>query len=244
MGVVVLEILEPKNGANVVGTRVRMRGHVVKSDPATLFFKWYSSLVPTPPTETDTDTSLNREAITAGAALDFTPTLLPGSQVITFTARDVAGDAPQQLAAVKHGGMAGGPPVTPTPPNAPPPCVIHVLFAEFTKPAGDGALSRSGPVLEWKVPSVWDDPEYQSKINRLRFRWRFEPAGQPANRDAADFLPAAPVFVKEESILRYQGALPAALVLDTAYLLRLRVERRDDPSVFHDSAPRTVTINA
>ncbi len=242
MGVVELEILEPMNGANFVGTRsVRMRGRVVKSEQNALFFKWYSSLVPKPPTETNTDTSLNGAAT---AALDFTPTLLAGSQVITFTARDVAGDAPEQLAAVKHGGMAGGPPVTPPPPDAPPPCVIHVLFAEFTKPAGDAALSKAGALLEWKVPSVWEDADYQSKINRLRFRWRFEPAGQPANRDAADFVPAAPAFDKKESILRHQGALPAALVSGTAYLLRLRVERRDDPSVFHDSAPRTITINA
>lgn len=241
MGVVGLEILEPKNGANVVGTRgVRMRGRVTTPGHGTLFFKWYSSLPPQPP-DANNDTSLNRANT---AALDFTPTLLSGSQVITFTARDVAGDAPAQLAAVREAGMAGGPPVTPPPPGAPPPCVIHVLFAEFTKPAEGAALSKARALLEWKAPSVWEDAEYQSKVNRLGFRWRFEPAGLPANRAAAELVPAPAVFVKEESALRYQGALPAALVAGSAYLLRLRVERRDDPSVFHDSAARTVTINA
>jgi len=29
-----------------------------------------------------------------------------------------------------------------------------------------------------------------------------------------------------------------------AYQLRLRVERADNPAVFHDSAPRGVTVNA
>jgi len=241
MGVVGLEILEPKNGANVVGTRsVRMLGRVTTPVRGTLFFKWFSSLAPQPP-DANNDTSLNRANT---AALDFTPTLLAGSQVITFTARDVAGDAPEQLKAVREAGMAGGPPVVPPPPKAPPPCVIHVLFAEFTKPAEGAALGKAGALLEWKVPSVWEDAEYQSKINRLRYRWRFEPTGLPANRVAADFVPASPAFVKDESVLRHQGALPAALVPGSTYMLRLRVERRDDPAVFHDSAARTVTINA
>jgi hypothetical protein len=242
MGLVGLEILEPANGANVVGTRnVRLRGRVLTTGHPALFFKWYSNLVTPPaPTADNTDTSLNRANT---AALDFTPTLQVGSQVITFTARDVAGDKPEQLAAVKEAGMAGGPPVTPPPPGTPPPCVIHVLFAEVLKPAPGATLSRANSTLEAKAAPLWADADYQAKVNRLRYRWRFEPTGLPAGRAAVDLVPAVTTFDKEKSVLVYQGALPSALVVGTAYLLRLRVERTDEAAVFHDSDPRTVTIN-
>ncbi len=241
MSVVGLEILEPQNGANVVGTKsVRLRGRVLSTGHGTLFFKWYSNLVTPPaPTKENTDTSLNRAAT---AALDFTPTLHVGSQVITFTARDVGGDKPDDLKNVRHSGMAGGPPVQPTPPGAPPPCVIHVLFAEVLKPAANATLSKANSTLEAKAPPLWADAEYQSKVNRLRFRWRFEPTGAPAGRQPADLVPSG--FDGEKFILRHQGALPAQLVVGSAYTLRLRVERVDDAAVFHDSAALNVSIAA
>ena len=245
MSVVGLEIVEPPDGANFVGTKsVRLRGRVLTSGHGELFFKWYSNLVTPPaPTKENTDTSLNRENT---SALDFTPTLHAGSQVITFTARDVASDDPQQLANVRHAGMAGGPPVTPPPPAAPPPCLIHVLFAEVAEPAEGATLSKANATLGAKAPPLWGDDGYQANVNRLRFRWRFEPSGLPSGRAPADFVPDAPasVFDEESFILRYTGALPAALQVGTTYVLRLRVERADDPNVFHDSDPRGVTIVA
>jgi hypothetical protein len=243
MGLVGLEILEPSNGANVVGTKsVRLRGRVLTSGHGTLFYKWYSNLVlPPPPTGDNPDTSLNRAAT---SALDFTPTLHVGSQVITFTARDVAGDKPEQLANVKHSGMAGGPPVVPPPPGVPPPCLIHVLFAEVLKPAAGASLSKANATLEAKAPPLWADAEYQAKVNKLRFRWRFEPTGLPAGRALVDFVPGATTFDKEKFVLGYTGQLPPALQAGTAYALRLRVERADNAAIFHDSDPRNVSIVA
>ncbi|HWS87646.1 MAG TPA: hypothetical protein VN282_11820 [Pyrinomonadaceae bacterium] len=243
MGVVGLEIQEPLHGANFVGTRqVRLRGRVLTSGHPALFFKWYSNLVTPPaPTKDNPDTSLNRANT---AALDFTPTLHVGSQVITLTARDVASEDPKQLVNVRHAGMAGGPPVLPPPPGVPPPCVIHVLFAEVLKPAAGATLSKANSTLEAKAPPLWDDAEYQAKVNRLRFRWMFEPTGLPAGRASAELVPAPAGFDKEKFILRHQGALPAQLVAGTAYALRLRVERTDAAGIFHDSAPLGVSISA
>lgn len=244
MSVVGLEILEPKDGANFVGTRsVRLRGRVLTSGHGKLYFKWYSNLVTEPPTKKNTDTSLNRDD---PAALDFTPTLHVGSQVITFTARDVAEEEPEKLKAVKHAGMAGGPPVTPPPPGAPPPCVIHVLHAEVTEPAENATLSQAKAALGAKAPPLWADEEYRSKVNKIQFRWSFEPTGAPPDRTSVDFVPGPkseppPAFDDEKFILRYEGKLPAELV-PGAYLLRLRVERLDQTSVGHDSDPRKVFI--
>lgn len=246
MGLVGLKILEPANGANFVGTRsVRLRGQVDTSGHGTLFFKWYSNLggpAPPPlPTKEKPDTSLNRDDATR---LDFTPTLYVGSQVITFTARDVASDKPEDLQNVRHAGMAGGPPVTPPPPGTPPPCVIHVLFAEVLKPTAGATLSKANSTLEATAPPLWADADYQARVNKLRFRWLFEPTGLPAGRQSAELVPGAGGFDKEKFILRHQGALPVQLVAGSTYSLRLRVERVDNAAVFHDSAAIGVTVSA
>src|SRR6185503_13190974 len=121
MSAVGLQILEPANGQTFTGTpSVRMRGAVTTppSPPATLFFKWYSSLeAPAPP----------GSPLPGGTVLDFTVPLSMGSHTICFTAKDVSADTPAALATVKSAGMAGGP----LEPSNPLPCVIHVLTASM-----------------------------------------------------------------------------------------------------------------
>ncbi|HEX8474423.1 MAG TPA: hypothetical protein VF666_10350 [Pyrinomonadaceae bacterium] len=257
-----LQIIEPIHDSNFVGKReVTMRGAVRSTGHGTLFFKWYSNLTPPPmPSKTSPDTSLNRTSVSPVGAknpLDFKASLHTGSQSITFTARDVAGDDAEQLKEVRHAGMEGGaPPVPPLPnppPNTPRPCVIHVLVAEMPKPLTGAVLSKANALLQAKVAPLWEDADYQKNINRLRFLWRFVPSGLPAGRETV-LLPAVanltpPVlkppfsFDGEKSLLSYQGALPANLAAGSKYTLTLRVERKDNAAV-GDEASVEVTINA
>jgi hypothetical protein len=262
MSVVVLEILEPKHDSNFKGTRaVSLRGALRSTGHGTLFYKWYSNLGAFPPlpapTEANPDSSLNRAA---HAAPSFDAQLAVGTHIITLAAKDVAEDKADKLKDVKHAGMAGGPPQVPPPPNAAP-CVIHVLVAEMTKPLQDASLSKANATLAARVPPLWEDKEYQLNINRLRYRWRFEPTGAPAGRSTVDFEPqlifdpplnsAPPLkpklknppfeFDADNSIMSYRGALPPALGTGS-YKLWLRVERKDDSSVGHEVS-RDVLIN-
>lgn len=260
MGIVSLEIIEPKNGANFVGTRsVNLRGALRSTGHGKLFYKWYSNLGAFPPlpapTKDNPDSSLNRAATDA---LSFNPQLSVGSHVISLAARDVEEEKADKLKDVKDAGMTGGPPLDPLPPNASP-CVIHVLVAEITKPLQGASLSKANDTLTARVPPLWENGEYQLKVNRLRYRWRFEPAGAPAGRETINFEPplvfdppleAAPKlepklkpplsFDKDNSLMSYQGPLPAALVAGN-YKLWLRVERKDDASVGHEVS-RDVSI--
>lgn len=254
MSVVKLKILEPPHGATIKEKRkVTLRGEAQPGEWTALFYKWYSNVgsdpPPPAPTQQNPDTSLNRGAT---AALTFEPTLPLGTHVITLAARDVAGETPADLGAVKHAGMTGGPATGPAP------CVIHVLYAEITEPAPGAAISKSGagPKFAVRVPPVWENKEYQANVNQLRYVMRLAPEGLPAGRGEVTLEPAfgphpdqtmsyllklkPPFeFVKDSSTMRYTGALPAALGTGN-YTLRLRVERKDDPSVAHEATLRVV----
>lgn len=254
MSVVKLKILEPQHGTVFTQKRaVTLRGEVEPGEHTTLFYKWYSNVgsdpPPPEPTDKDTDTSLNRGNT---AALTFVATLPLGTHVITLAARDVAGESKAELEQVRHAGMAGGPATGPAP------CVVHVLYAEMTEPAANAALSKSaaGPKFAARVPPVWENKEYQTNVNQLRYVFRFVPDGLPAGRPEATLEPAfgphpdptksyllklkPPFeFVKDTSTMRYAGALPAGLGTG-GYNLRLRVERKDNPAVAQEASVRVV----
>jgi hypothetical protein len=256
MTVVKLKILEPQHGATFTQKRaVTLRGEVEPGEHTTLFYKWYSNVGSDPPlpepTDKNPDTSLNRGNT---AALTFVATLPLGTHVITLAARDVAGETKADLEKVKHAGMAGGPATGPAP------CVVHVMYAEITEPAENAALGKSaaGPKFAARVPPVWENKEYQTNVNQLRYVFRLVPEGLPAGRGEATLEPAfgphpdptlkhmlklkPPFeFVKAGSMMRYAGPLPAGLGTGS-YSLRLRVERRDNPSVAHEASLR-VLIN-
>jgi hypothetical protein len=236
MSAVTLKIHEPLDGQNYYeGARdVRLRGEQVSTGHGALFFKWYSSLADSP----------------LGTTLDFTATLPVGSQVLILSAKDRAGETPADLQAVQHAGMAGGPPLS-SPPTGYSPCLIHVIFAEMLEPAiNDARLSKAGSALIALAPSQWGMQEYQTAVNRLQYRWLFEPApadgrksakiesgwvfdkpGEPPN-DAAGAVPR----------LRFQGPLPAELELGN-YKLTLRVERKDKENIFHKVSRIVKLIN-
>jgi len=228
MSLVHLEILEPQHQARFAGTgTVRLHGRVVSQGHRPLFFKWYSSLhAPSDATKV----ALNGPT---DNALDVVTSLAVGSHILTFTAKDVEGDSPDELKKVQDAGMAGGPL------DAESPCIIHIFIANLVRPASDGAtLNKANSVLEAVAPMKWGDPDYQS-INHIRYRWRFEPLGPPAGRRSADLMPRVEELTFDPSgpLVRYQGPLPDGL--DTGdYTLTLRVEGIKDNTVGdEDSKP-------
>jgi len=195
-----------------------MQGTVGAPGPAGLFFKWYSSLSPDP----------------LSTALDFTASLKTGSHVITFTAKDVAGDSAPDLQSVQRAGFAGGPPI------AKPPCIVHVFLANMVLPAADGAvLSKTASTLSVEVPAVWDRPDYQA-VNHLQFRWRSAPGGELV--PAANQLTFRQVQQGDPGgtlpQLIYTGPLPAT----GNCTITVRVEDTQDNSIGHEVS-RSVVVN-
>lgn len=253
MGIVTLKIDEPQHGQRVRGTAeaVRLRGRILSTGHGTLYYRWYSGL----------EGELN-------APSDVLPNLpLPpkvGSHVLTLTAKDRSGDAPEDIQAVREAGMAGGPPED----GVEAPCVVHVFIAEIVEPSPGtttATLPRSNSTLSAVAPKQWGkfvDPHDTKKgymrndayheVNRIRYRWRFQPSGWPDDRSSGDL-----VLSKEElsfgprsedsdvMIVRYNGPLPAGL--DTGnYTLTLRVEElvegQSAPTFGDETLPRTVVL--
>ena len=255
MSVVELKIIEPLHGADFVDSgAAHLRGQLLSSGHGTLFFKWYTNLaVPVPPEKSPPPLS---------TVLDANVTLPFGSQTIVLSAKDVAGDTPADIQQVKHAGVTGGAP------DAPAPCVVHVLRAIMIEPEADGAtLSKANATLSVRVPPVWEDREYQRSVNLLRYSWHFIPSGAPAGRASAELAPAMtfapPLDAKPDAppsrllaplsfnptypkgdvpAMRYQGPLPAALGTGS-YVLKLRVQKTKGTATLHEVS-RNVVIQA
>ena len=258
MSLVQLEILEPQHDARFSGSaNVRLRGRVVSIGHPPLFFKWYSGLRAP---QNVNDVALNQSP---DNPLDFTvptgiadnPPALPrvlqvGSNILTFTAKDVAGDALNDLTAVQNAGMAGGPLAAESP------CIIHVFLANILFPSAGATLSKASSTLTAQAPVKWGkkiaggssyelDPEYHA-INRIQYRWLFAPSGPPAGRRSAEFIPtpAQLTFTPDPAPARvqYQGTLPANLNLGN-YILTLRVEDMNDNTMGHQVSRNIIFTN-
>ncbi len=147
-----------------------------------------------------------------------------GSQAITLAASDQQAQDTTAQNNTRHGGVAGGA-------LGPKRCVIHVFRAVPRRPAAGQTLSKAASTLEADAPLHWPDTQYQA-LNRLRYRWRFEP--DPADgRATADIAPAADALAFEVAatgpVVRYAGPL-AGLDLGS-YTIRLRVEDVQNPAV-------------
>jgi len=245
MATLTINWLSPANGTRLVGNgTVRLTAALAAAAPVPLFYKWYSSLAPDP----------------LGTALDQQGVVLPvGSQVLTLAAKDQLEDTPAAMQAVQTAGMAGGPPLPgpPPPPVGYQPCVVHVLIAQQQEPAASATLQRGQATLAALAPLHWGrkaadgvnyepNPAYHA-LNKLRYLWRFAPAGPPAGR-ASGVLQPAPgqlryIAVKSEQgntyppvpLLRYSGPLPAGLGTGS-YTLTLRVEHMDGAAVGHEAS--------
>ena len=239
MGALQLQILEPANGTTLAGTgAVRLRGALNSLAPAPLFYKWYSSLAADP------------LPFPAGGHFDFTTTLRVGTHVLTFSAKDVPGDDAASVAAVRHGGFAGGPP-TPTNPGG---CLINVLLAAVHTPAAGATLSKASSTLRAVAPSLWGKPsptppptfvlndDYHA-INHVRFIWILTPVGTPPGPASPrlTLTPAQTTFELDGStpLARYQGPLPPALGTGNHTLI-LRVEDLQNPATGHEASVNVV----
>lgn len=238
MSTVELAIVEPQDERRFLGAEasiVRFRGRLDSSGHGDLYYKWYSSLADV----------LNRAS---DNPLDFTKPLAIGSHTLTFTAKDVPGDSLSDLQAVRHAGMAGGPPED----GVEAPCVVHVLVAGIVAPAEGASLSKSNSTLVAMAPSQWGKKnaatglyernlEYH-KVNKIRFRWRFQPSGPPEDRVGGELRPDEEQLTfgpgagaSDPMVVSYTGPLPTALGTGT-YTLTLRVEDMDDPARGHETS--------
>lgn len=227
-----VQLLSPADDGVLLGTQAAALRAALPAPPAVpLFARWYSSAAADP----------------LGSALELPAVVLPpGSQLITVGVKDQADDTPAALQAVLHAGSAGGPPEGGTP------CRVHVLRAMILEPAPGATLARGGATLACEAPPMWSrklppavvyelNPDYHA-INKLRFRWRFTPSGNPPGRASGELMPAPadwsfvpPANAGERARLRYSGPLPAGLGTG-AYVLTLRVEHADRPAQGHEHA--------
>ncbi|MBI1929547.1 hypothetical protein HYR99_35540 [Candidatus Poribacteria bacterium] len=234
MSAVQLRIVHPPDGAVFIGvTQVPLIGEVVELPDAltgvNLYYRWYSNLFPSK----ENRYSIHEVALT-DATTPYNAPLGVGTHVITLAASDQEKETQEAQNATQHGGITGGA-------TGDSKCIIHVYKAILKKAASnnaDGQLDKRGSVLEAIAPMKWDDPDYQH-INRIRYRWQFEPLGLPAGRHSADLIPHVEELTFDPSgpLVRYQGPLPEEL--DTGdYTLTLRVEDIEDDTIRdEDSKP-------
>src|SRR5829696_101030 len=243
MGEVSLAFLEPKEQDRMrIGptqSTVTLRGSVTPAGHGTLYYKWYSGI----------SGELNAPSQDLSP---LTTTLSVGSHVLTFTAKDRPGDALPDLQAVREAGMTGGPPEA----GVTAPCVVHVFIADLVEPPAGGTLDRNNSTLSAVAPKQWcklkDPKDINSgyvlnddyhKVNKIRYRWHFQPSGLPEGRASAYLVTTKEHLVfdrhpKESDlmIVRYVGPLPQPLPDGSknvgSYTLTLRVEELvEDPNV-------------
>jgi hypothetical protein len=230
-------IVRPIDGATIPpgGAVVELAGTLgrlpAELAAVTLYCRWYSSEF----RATDGHFSINDAALT-DPVVAFRAELTVGSQAITLGVSDQPGQDTTAQNDTRHGGVAGGA-------LGPKRCIVHVFRAVPRRPTAGETLSKAASTLEADGPLHWSEATYQA-MNRLRYRWTFEPT--PADgRTAADLLPAAHTLTADvadgHSIVRYRGPLPD---LDLGgYLMRLRVEDLGNPAV-GDLAPGVPVVIA
>ena len=214
-----LQIIQPANGAGLVGAAaVTLKGSV-SGDSTGLFFKWFSSLnAAATASHPELNTADHSVAIlnSSAALAEF------GTHAIVLAATDKDGIDLPSVKAVTRSAMAGG-----APPAAPAPCVVHRLVAQIRTPSADGqTLSKASATLEFLAPARWAkeqpsgsgtwvaDQDYQ-KVNGVGLSLHLAPAGGPDPAHTADIaldLASLPFFrADDKTWFRRTGALPANL---------------------------------
>jgi hypothetical protein len=228
-----LEITQPQHNAVMIGSApVTFAGRINGTTLGPIYYKWYL------PDGVDTYTSA-QISVTLGV----------GTHVVTFTAKDVPTDSFEDLKKAKLVLMTGGGP------DLDAPCIIHVLNAQLIwSTAAPYKMSKANARLQAQAAGKWGkknnggydvDAAYQA-INRLRYRWRLTPQGDPPNRKVMDFQELALQFAVvddandkkdgqpvKKAVVYYQGALPVDM---GNYMLTLRVEDKQDASKFHEAS--------
>jgi hypothetical protein len=228
MTAVGLQIISPTNGAAFSGSpSVSFQGQASLPEELSgtaLFYRWYSSLF----NSAENRYSLNIAALNDPSTL-VTFAMGVGSHAITLAANDQPGETQADQNATQHGGVAGGAPA----------CVIHVFKANLLAPVNGALVSRAAVTLDAEAPLKWagsatgaapytPDANYHA-INRLRYRWTFNPVGPPAGRPPVILTPTVQqmVFIPNPAPprLRFTTTLSAAVI--GSYSLLLTVEDND-----------------
>lgn len=270
MGVVDLEILEPRHGQRFVfdtPSEVQFSGRVVPGeasgstdggDAAGLHLRWYSSLhAPPPPDDRETEHyPLNADTDTGHDT--FARVLRIGTHVLTFTARDLEGDSAEQLRRVERAGMTGGADTDDR-------CVITVLEAQSVEePRIEASGSEHVAVLVARAPARWGrkpnvgngeapgyepDPDYHER-NTVGYRWLLIPDGDGdpvvtwAPRPEDDDLAFDTLDLGEDRntpVVRFTPTLPVDLE-PGRYRVILRVEDTADPDRWSVQDEQSVDI--
>lgn len=199
MAAIELHIIEPQNNQAFTGVpNVTFSGESdipVELDSIPLYYRWYSSLFePEPPEDRY---SMNVMANTS-ADVAYAHTFAMGTHVITFAVSDVAGETADEFAAIQYGSVTGG---SAEGENQ---CLVHVFKANILLPWPDATMPHNSVQLQAEAPSQWgrtEDVETElplyilnedyHAVNRLHYRWVFEPSGAPAGRPMVEFVPSA-----------------------------------------------------
>jgi hypothetical protein len=247
MAAVELQILEPLNDSPFNGDAVVAFRGAVRSMPSALqgiqlYYRWYSSLH---------EAEIDRYSLHAVPLLrpdqPFAERLGIGTHAITFAASDQPGETAEALEAVHHGGVTGGS-------SGEERCLVHVFKANVILPEDHALLTSRTVELKAEAPALWAkesvDPENcrfvanrdYLAINRLGYRWRFQPLGPPADRETVEVAPpvGALGFDTELGAVCHWATLPPSA--EGSYALTLFVEDNQSAGIGPDSQTIEITI--
>lgn len=228
MSAVQLQILSPTHGAAFTGSpSVSFQGQATvppELNGVPLFYRWYSGLS----ASTENHYSLNPVGLSdPSGPISFS--LGVGSHAITLGASDQPGETQNDQNNTQHGGVAGGAET----------CVVHVFKANLLFPTNGMLVSRANVILEAEAPLKWGtsttgNPPYTPdagyhNINRLRYRWRFQPVGAPGGRPTVERTPSVEQmeFDPDPAPPRVRFVTSFGAAVNGAYQLTLFVEDND-----------------
>lgn len=259
MGAILLSIVEPENNSAYVGTTtVNFSGSVEIPDELTgiqLYYRWYSSLF-------EADAALERYSMNEVANSEpdtvYPHSLTLGTHVIAFAVSDVAGETQAEFTAIQHGSVTGGSD------EGEEQRLLHVFHADLLSPL-DGAINidHSNVLLQARAPGQWSKPENEEvggppyivnedyhAVNRLSYRWLFEPVGAPTDRPTIEITPGEDEYtflpfddsdpLTEPTRIELSASLPATAV--GLYDLTLFVEDKLDELSESDSQQVRITL--
>lgn len=256
MQAIELNIIEPQNNSFFIApASVSFKGQSKLPDElleTPLYYRWYSSLFEA----SENRYSMNEVATTSAETL-FTHELVMGTHVIAFAVSNVAGESADEFTTIEHGSVTGG-----AEGNAQ--CLLHVLKANILLPQDLSTdINHSSVQLQAEAPAQWGRAEdihtgeapyiinddYQA-VNRLQYRWVFEPEGEPLDRPVFEFIPTAEDLLFQPMDEDVADTVPTrvdwtvALTTDGVglYKIKLIVEDSLNENMIEHSEQITVTI--
>jgi hypothetical protein len=216
-----LKIVKPQHNAFVkCGDSLILQGALSGEPGKPLYYRWYSGF--NMECSKEKLYSLNKDALLKLGA-DYTVKNISGmgSYSIALVASDVA---EEKLEDYKYVLTAGGS-------DGQAPCVIHVLKASILAPKNNESIPHDKLLLKAEAPVLWTDEKYQ-KYNRLCFKWKICPDGEPLGRpeiyiNPLSWLSFEPALKDTPSCIVYApgNAIPAAAV--GKYRIMLSVEDKE-----------------